>query len=95
MKVVYNACFGGFRLSDKAIKEYKRRSKTSDVEIWRIARHDPILISIVEELGEEANGDYSDLKVKYIEGNKYRINEYDGNESVDTPESSEHEWTIV
>ena len=60
-----------------------------------IERHDPALVSLVEELGKEANSMCADLKIEDITGNKYRINEYDGNESVSTPEDTESEWTTV
>lgn len=49
-------------------------------------RHNPLLVSVVEELGTDANGKYSDLKiveipVEYYES--YTIKEYDGEESID------------
>ena len=52
-----------------------------------IERHDPILVQVVEELGEKADGSYAELKVVEIPGNKYRVCEYDGAEWVETPES--------
>lgn len=50
-----------------------------------IPRHDPILVQVVEELGEGANGECADLQIKEVDG-LYRIDEYDGNESVVTPD---------
>jgi hypothetical protein len=48
-----------------------------------IARHDPALIQVVEELGDKANGTYSDLKVVEIPDDvDYEISEYDGNEHI-------------
>jgi len=48
-----------------------------------IERHDKILIQIIEELGEEANGDCAELKIVEIpDGTDYVIDEYDGNESI-------------
>lgn len=42
-------------------------------------REDPILIEVVEELGEEANGRFADLRVVEIPDNlDYVIDEYDG-----------------
>ena len=46
-------------------------------------RTDPLLIEVVEELGEVANGSCAKLKVIEIpDGIDYEIEEYDGNESV-------------
>lgn len=48
-----------------------------------IERNDPALIQVVEELGEEANGTYSSLKVIEIPDDiKWHIAEYDGREHV-------------
>ena len=78
-KVVYNQCFGGFSLSDKAVRRY---GELKGVEIlsegtyyyvedgrrnyfwyWDIERDDPALVRVVEEMGEEADGRYADLVV--------------------------------
>lgn len=46
-------------------------------------RSDPDLISVVEELGEEANSRYAELKVVEIPDDvKWEIHEYDGIEHV-------------
>lgn len=50
------------------------------------SRHDPRLIKAVEELGEEANSDYAELRIAEIESDLYRIDEYDGLERVITPD---------
>jgi hypothetical protein len=48
-----------------------------------IARDDPILVAIVREMGKEANGEFSDLKVVKIPGDvEWTIDEYDGLEWV-------------
>jgi hypothetical protein len=50
---------------------------------FEIERNDPVLVQIVEELGEEANGLYSSLKIVEIPDDvKWYIGEYDGMESV-------------
>lgn len=48
----------------------------------RLKRHDPVLVEIVETLGDDASGSCARLRVKEIEGTIYRIDEYDGYESV-------------
>lgn len=58
-----------------------------------IERHDPVLVAVVERLGRAASGRCADLKIAEIESNTYRIDEYDGNESVETP--SDIEWTVI
>ena len=115
-KIVYNACFGGFSLSRKAILLARKLSNnptwggasivgdsyedgsgkvTSDYGGAReISRCDPVLIQVVEALGDEANGAHARLRIEEIPpGGKYRIDEYDGNESVETPDS--YEWQIA
>ena len=52
---------------------------------WNLNRDDPSLVQVVEELGEDANGDFAALGIVDIPpGTKYRIVEYDGNESIET-----------
>lgn len=46
-------------------------------------RTDPILIEVVEELGEKANGNFADLQIVEIpDGMEYTIDEYDGIETL-------------
>lgn len=57
-------------------------------EPWDIERHDPVLVRVVEELGsEKASGMCSSLAIADIGESLYRIEEYDGFESVITPET--------
>ena len=54
-------------------------------------RTDLVLIKIIEELGGRANGMYAKLAIAEIAaGTKYRIDEYDGSESVMTID--DYEW---
>lgn len=92
-KVVYNACYGGFSLSDKAKARLTELGMKLPDYDWQIPRHDKLLVQVVEELGKEANGDYADLCVETIDGNKYRIEEYDGKETI--VESNDIEWIVV
>jgi hypothetical protein len=48
-----------------------------------IQRNDPILVEVVNELGEKADGTYSELKIVEIPGDmKWEIEEYDGKEHI-------------
>lgn len=140
-KIVYNACHGGFSLSEAGLLRYAelkgltlypdRSGKYSGLttywtvppearptelegEAWhrasqeeRIAankaysaatissreidRADPALVQVVEELGADADGAHARLRVAEVPtGGKYRIDEYDGAESVETPDS--YDW---
>jgi len=54
-------------------------------------RTDSLLIQVVEELGDKANGGCAKLKVIEIpDGTDYYIDEYDGNESVN---ESHRSWS--
>lgn len=111
-KVVYNACYGGYGLSQEALKEIAialglgaevvREDKDSwlgytidDTALDAIervtgCRHDPILVEVVERLGtKRASGECARLQVETVHG-LYRIGEYDGYESVVSPE--DYDW---
>lgn len=50
---------------------------------YREKRDDPLLVRVVEELGEEASGACAKLRVVEIpDGTSYVIDEYDGNEHI-------------
>ena len=92
-KIVYNACFGGFGLSETAWERYIELGGQK-ADRWDINRADPALVQVVEELDDEANTRFSDLRIVDIPaGTKYRIDEYDGNESVCTID--DYEWSIA
>jgi hypothetical protein len=92
-KIVYNACFGGFGLSDQAMARYHELGGTAKSR-YDIQRSDPALVQVVEELGDEANTRFSDLRITDLPaGTKYRIDEYDGNESVCTID--DYEWSVA
>lgn len=49
-----------------------------------IKRNDPILVSIIENMGKKANGRYAELKVIEIpDGVDWEISEYDGHETIE------------
>lgn len=83
MKVVINACHGGFGLSEKALKMYRAEVNDSEVDYYDIDRDDPVLVRLVEELGDEVNTRYSELKIVEIpDGIEWTVCEYDGLEWV-------------
>lgn len=118
-KIVYNDCYGGYTLSDKAIdwlsehgsestknfiaqkrieaKEKEDFSSASQESIDNakfyvmdavrsfLKRHDPDLVAVVEVLGKEVNGTFSELAIAEIDEDKYFIDEYDGRETVVIP----------
>jgi hypothetical protein len=136
-KIVYNACFGGFGLSHKAImryaeikgitlyihddrfmneyylcppEEYERilaeeeanpiypdrfaRSNSLYFSPNDIERNDPVLAQVVEELGDMANGSFAKLRIAEVPaGTLYRIDEYDGSETVETKDS--YHWKMA
>jgi len=115
VKIVYNACYGGFSLSRAAVK---RAREISGNPKWggacivgdvygsgepveqnyghcdKIDRHDSALVQVVEELGSKANGSCAKLEIALVEkGEKYRIDEYDGVESVMTID--DYDWKVA
>ena len=84
MKFVLNKCYGGFGLSEKAKDELKAKLNLKEFFDWEIARNNETLIEIVERLGAEANGGFSDLKVVNIpdENTDYNMDDYDGIETI-------------
>ena len=50
-----------------------------------LKRHDHDLVAVVEALGKEASGTFSELAIAEIDEDKYFIDEYDGRETVVTP----------
>jgi hypothetical protein len=108
-KIVYNATFGGFNLSDEGAYRY---AELKNISLYKdgifgqffsggnfftlidVARTDPILIQVIEELGEKANTPLSKLKIIDLpSGTKYIINEYDGLETVMTID--DFDWKIA
>ena len=128
-KIVYNNCYGGYALSDKAIDwlsehgsertrqfitqkkiEANERIKDYDPKVRVTAnstrkfyimdavrsfleRHDPDLVAVVEALGKEVNDTFSSLAIEEIDGDMYNIEEYDGKETVVTPDDIG--WTVI
>lgn len=57
-------------------------------------RTDPVLVQVVEELGKEANGMCANLVIEELpSGTKYRIEEYDGLEHIETEDDIR--WSVA
>lgn len=79
-------------------EEYDKMSNDEQHEVWfhdgDIDRADPILVQVVEELGEKASGRCARLEIEEVpKGTMYRIDEYDGLESVETRDSVD--WKVA
>lgn len=59
---VANACYGGFGLSDEAMKRYRELGGNEEYDD-DIRRTDPLLIRVVNEMGEAANSAFAALVV--------------------------------
>lgn len=83
MKIVINDCYGSFGLSKEALALYNERAGTVVTHERDIGRNNPILVEIVEQLGNAANGDYAELKVVEIPDDiQWQIEENCGNEWI-------------
>lgn len=87
MKVIINRCYGGPRLSDKAMKWLETRGvklNSCFISIGENTRTNPDIIECIETLGSEnASGEFSQLKVVEIPDDvDWYIENYDGIEHV-------------
>jgi len=84
----------GEKLTAMSMDERIAYNKAYSAQTWDycdVDRHDPVLVQVVEELGYKASGKYANLAIEEVSG-AYRITEYDGYESVETPEGLD--WII-
>ena len=76
---------GGFGLSEAAQARYKELAGITDSNWYDrdIARDDPYLIQVINELGEQANNRFCTLKIVEVPADvEWTIEEYDGLEWV-------------
>ena len=105
-KVVINGCYGGFGVSERGAEWLLANGANRDrVSIKRadheggyvyvyvsLDRHDPLLVQMVITLGSDAaSGKHAQLYVHHLSQPKYRIDEYDGSESVEEPDQVQWE----
>ena len=99
IEVVISTCYGGFGLSEKAILKMIEYGSDTAKTIYEkqkdfcktyesfgtdeLCRWDPILVKVVKELGEDANGRSAKLEIEtvYLE-NLVDIQDYDGKERI-------------
>jgi hypothetical protein len=84
-KVIFDRTLSGASFPDSDItleQEIRSMGRYWDVN-WTGERNDPLVIRVVEELGEKANGNHAKLKIVEIpDGTDWEISEYDGSEHI-------------
>ena len=86
-RIVINRCYGGFGLSNLAVKRYRELAWIPEEELfwtYDIPRDSAILLQVIDELGlEKASGPHAELKVIEVpEGVKWHIADFDGMEHI-------------
>jgi hypothetical protein len=81
-KVVISRTYGGFNLSSAADDRLRELGVANPSDV---ARHDPRLVQVVEELGRAAHYSGHPLGIEVLCGSLYRITECDGWERVEGP----------
>lgn len=72
-----------YKLSLEERQAHNQKWSDQTFSIYDLKRDDPVLVQVVEELGEKAYGKYAELKVVDVPDDvKWEIAEYDGWESV-------------
>ncbi len=96
IEICINTDYGGFGLSKKAYERYQELGGTlEDHELRQVEnRGNSLLIQVVKELGDKAAGDFADLLIVDIPGVEYKIDEYDGMETINYPEANQY-WHLV
>jgi hypothetical protein len=84
IEILVNIKYTSWDISEKAFELYKlRKPNLTDEYDYFFNRHDPILVQIYKELGDDFDSKYSKTKIRKIPKkyeNYYDINEYDGKE---------------
>ena len=93
MKVIYNACFGGFGFSKKAKRFFQKNNvEDADFLTFEEERTNPIRVKYVEEHSDEASDEYAELKIAEVPDDvtDWWIDEYDGFETVYYVQNGKH-----
>jgi hypothetical protein len=92
MEILINPGYGGFSFSDRTVALYQERTgKEASTYLdgdWDELRIDPVMISIVKELGKEENPDLVIKTIRPGYESFYKIHEYDGAESITYDEAA-------
>lgn len=87
--VLWLARYGHGKIKDiaqKYLESIKKEHFQYGCYLYGIDRHDPDLVRCVETLGSHASGsEHAHLEIAEIKGNCYRIDKYDGAETVYEP----------
>jgi hypothetical protein len=99
MKIVINTCFGGFQLSEKAKDRLSELGYIPDSPLYGydgIERNHPLLLQVLEELKDQANGWCSNLQVVEVNNHvNWHVLEYDGHEQVEIYDVSKRGIKLV
>lgn len=85
MKVVINRCWGGFGLSEAATQWLKERGVEEPSFAEPAFRCNPLLVEVVEQMGEAVNDASSNLaivEIPFDSAEGWWISDYDGKETV-------------
>lgn len=70
-------------MTEEQRSEFNRKYEEVAIIERSIERNDPILVQVVEELGNAASGTYADLSIVEIPDDvQWQIEEYDGSEHI-------------
>lgn len=84
-EVIYNNKYGGFDISPEGLAEYNKRTGKDIKYAEAIHSEDPVLISLVKEMGDKINTKNSKLCIATFSKEFQHFlkwHEYDGKESV-------------
>lgn len=83
VKVIVNNCWGGYSLSDEAIRRFHELTGITTTTYSEVERTNPFLVQVVEELGDAANGRNAKLCILEIPDEvSWEISDYDGMEHI-------------
>lgn len=82
-KIAICANYGGWDISEKVITRYNELTGNNHKFGDHISRDDPFLIQAIEELGQEANTPWCNIKILEIPFDvDWQIQDYDGREWI-------------
>jgi hypothetical protein len=88
MEILIHPGYGGFSFSDSTVALYQERTGKEADTYSHDLRTDPTMISIVKELGKKENPDLVIKTIRPGYESFYKIDEYDGAESIQYDEAA-------